>query len=35
VCDGSPHFPEGRMSVKVAIQFLSDEHVKPAMAVLP
>jgi hypothetical protein len=35
VCDGSPYFPQGRMSVKVAIQFLTDRHVEPAAVQLP
>jgi hypothetical protein len=35
VCDGSPYFPEGRMSVKVTIQFLPDKHVEPVVGDLP
>jgi hypothetical protein len=35
VCEGSPYFPEGRMSVKVTIHFLSDKHVEPVVGDLP
>jgi hypothetical protein len=35
VCDGSPYFPEGRTSVKVTVQFLTDKNVEPVVGDLP
>jgi hypothetical protein len=35
VCDGSSYFPQGRMVVKVTVQFLTDKHVEPAVGDLP
>jgi hypothetical protein len=35
VRDGSPHFPQGRLSVKISIQFLTDKHVEPTVSDLP
>jgi hypothetical protein len=31
VCDGSPHFPQGRMPISVTIQFPTDKHLQEVM----